>query len=102
MHRFGWYCVRAFAALETGDTAGYVRLLRAGLETAPEMKPMVEFLTKKTPELQLPPPSPELLAMAEQVRTMLAAYDPNDPAVAALKQSPVYQRVAYLIEGGGA
>ncbi len=102
MHRFGWYCVRAFAALETGDTAGYVRLLRAGLETAPEMKPMVEFLTKKTPELQLPPPSSELLAMAEQVRTMLAAYDPNDPAVAALKQSPVYQRVAYLIEGGGA
>ena len=102
MHRFGWYCARAFAALEARDTAGYVRLLRAGLETAPEMKPMVEFLTKHTPELQSPQPSPELLALAEQVRTMLAAYDPNDPAVAALKQSPVYQRVAYLIEGGGA
>lgn len=99
MHRFGWYCARAFAALDEGDAAGYVRLLRSGLETAPEMKPMVEFLTKHTPELQAPPPPPELLALAEQVRTMLAACNPNDPAVAAIKQSPVYQRVAYLIEG---
>lgn len=58
-------------------------------------------MAKHTPELQPPPPSPELLALAEQVRTMLAAYDPNDPAVAAIKASPVYQRVAYLIEGSG-
>lgn len=99
MHRFGWHCARAFAALDEGDAAGYVRLLRAGLETAPEMKPMVEFLTEHTPELQAPPPSPELLALAERVRTMLAAYDPEDPAVQAIKASPVYQRVAYLIEG---
>ena len=102
MHRFGWYCARAFAALDGGDAAGYVRLLRAGLETAPEMRPMVEFLTEHTPELQTPPPSPELLALAEKVRAMLAAYDPKDPAVAALKASPVYQRVAYLIEEGKA
>lgn len=99
MHRFGWHCARAFAALDAGDAAGYVRLLRAGLETAPEMRSMVEFLTEHTPELQAPPPSPELLALAEQVRTMLAAYDPKDPAVAAIKQSPAYRRVAYLIEG---
>ncbi len=63
------------------------------------MKLMVEFLTKHTPELQAPPPSPELRALAEQVRTMLAAYDPEDPAVQAIKANPVYQRVAYLIEG---
>lgn len=99
MHRFGWHCARAFAALDEGDAAGYVRLLRAGLETAPEMKPMVEFLTEHTPELQAPPPSPELLDLAERVRTMLAAYDPNDPALTAIKQSPAYQQVAYLIEG---
>ena len=99
MHRFGWHCARAFDALEAGDPLGYVRLLRAGLETAPEMKLMVEFLTKHTPELQAPPPSPELRALAEQVRTMLAAYDPEDPAVQAIKANPVYQRVAYLIEG---
>ena len=101
MHRSGWYCAQAFDALETGDAAMYARYLREGLASCPEMKPMAEFLAKHTPELQPPPPSPELLALAEQVRTMLAAYDPNDPAVAAIKASPVYQRVAYLIEGSG-
>ena len=99
MHRSGWYCAQAFDALETGDAAMYARYLREGLASCPEMKPMAEFLAKHTPELQPPPPSPELLALAEQVRTMLAAYDPNDPAVAALKASPAYQKVAYLIEG---
>ena len=101
LHRFGWYCAQAFDALEAGDAAMYARHLREGLASCPEMKPMAEFLAKHTPELQPPPPSPELLALAEQVRTMLAAYDPNDPAVSAIKASPVYQRVAYLIEGGG-
>ena len=41
----------------------------------------------------------ELLELAEKVRTLLSAYDPTDPAVAALKQSPAYQKVAHLIEG---
>ena len=40
-----------------------------------------------------------LLELAEKVRAILAQYPPDDPAVAALKQSEVYQRVAYLIEG---
>ena len=44
-------------------------------------------------------PSEELNAMAEQIRTMLERFSPNDPAVAALKQSEAYQRVAHLIEG---
>ena len=46
--------------------------------------------------LQAPP---ELLVLAEQVRTLLTAYEPGDPAVTALKASPAYQKVAYLIEG---
>ena len=41
----------------------------------------------------------ELLALAEQVRGILSRFPPNDPAVAELKASPVYQRVAPLIEG---
>ena len=98
VYRFGWYSGRAFQALESGDAAGYVRLLRAGLETCPEMKIMVEFLTENTPQLR-PSASQELLSLAEQVRKLLAAYDPDDPAVASLKQSPVYQKVAHLIEG---
>ena len=42
------------------------------------------------------------LALAEQVRTVLAAYPADDPAVAALKASPAYQRVVNLIEGDNA
>lgn len=101
LHRFGWYCAQAFDALETGDIAGYARFLREGLAVNPGMKTMVEFLTEHTPELQAPPPSSELLALAEQVRTMLAAYPADDPAVAVLKASPAYRKVAYLIEGEG-
>lgn len=100
MHRFGWWCAQAFAALDGGDAVEYTRLLRQGLKSCEQAKPMVEFLLENTPELRGPKPSPELLALAEQVRTMLAAYAPDDPAVVALKESPIYQEVAYLIEGG--
>lgn len=100
LHRFGWYCAQAFEALDAGDSAGYARLLRAGLETCGDMKPMVEFLRDNTPELQIKPePSAELKALADQIRAVLANFSPDDPAVAALKQSEAYQKVAYLIEG---
>ena len=99
MHRFGWYCAQAFAALDTGDTADYVRLLREGLAACEGVKDMVEFLIDHTPQLQAPKPSAELAALAEQIRTILAAYPADDPAVAGLKASEAYQRVAYLIEG---
>lgn len=99
MHRLGWYCARAFQALDSGDSTRYVQLLRTGLSRCPEMKAMVEYLARCTPQIKNPPQ--ELLELAEKVRTLLAAYDPEDPAVAALKQSPVYQGVAHLIEGTG-
>lgn len=98
MHRFGWYCVQAFHALDSGDAHGYVRALRQGLENCPDMKAMVEFLMEHTPELQVPPAAPELLQLAEQVRALLAQYPADDPAVEALKQSAAYQKVAHLIE----
>lgn len=98
MHRFGWYCGRAFEALDGGDAAGYARLLRSGLEACPAMKSMVEFLTEHT--LQLKPPVPgELLELAEKVRTLLSAYPPDDPAVEMIRQSAAYRKVAHLIEG---
>lgn len=100
MHRFGFYCSQAFDALDAGDRAGYVRLLREGLAVSEGMKPMVEFLLEHTPELQTPPePSAELKALADQIRAVLANFSPDDPAVVALKQSEAYQKVAYLIEG---
>lgn len=99
-HRFGFYCTQAFGALDAGDGAGYVRLLREGLEVCPGMKDVVEFLLEHTPQLQAPPePSEELKALADQIRAVLANFSPGDPAVAALKQSEAYQKVAYLIEG---
>lgn len=99
MHRFGFFCVQAFDALDVGDAVGFVRLLREGLSVNESMKAMVEFLLEYTPELQEPEPPAELLSLAEQIRTVLANFSPEDPAVAALKQSEAYQKVAYLIEG---
>ncbi len=98
MHRFGWYCVQAFDALDKGDVISYTHLLRKGLAAHEGMKAVVEFLTDHTPQLQAARPDPELLALAEKVRGMLSVYPEDDPAVAAIKQSPVYQRVAHLIE----
>ena len=100
MHRFGWYCARAFSYLEAGDTLHYVRLLREALTSYEGAKHMADFLLENTPELQAPPesPAPELLELAEKVRALLAQYDPADPAVAVLKASPAYQKVAHLIE----
>lgn len=103
LHRFGWYFVRAFEALDGGDPVEYVRLLREGLRFCTAMNPMVDFLVKYTPELQLKPePSAELKALANQIRAVLANFSPDDPAVAALKQSEAYRKVAHLIEGAEA
>ncbi len=103
MHRYGWYCAQAFRALECGALAEYVRLLRCGLNACEGMKGMAEFLLAHTPELkERPEPSAELLALAEQVRAVLSRFAPDDPAVAMLKQSEAYQKVAWLIEGAEA
>lgn len=99
MHRFGWRCAQAFDLLEQGDAAGYVRALRQGLDTCKDMKAMVEFLVDHTEALQAPPPPPELLALAEQVRMLMSQYPADHPAILALKESEAYQKVAQLIEG---
>lgn len=99
MHRFGWYCSRAFWAQDAGNASMYVQLLRQGLEVCPEGKPMVEFLLWQLEESRKVQSTPELLTLAEQVRALLAQYPADDPAVEALKQSAAYQKVAHLIEG---
>lgn len=99
LHRFGWYCAQAFEALEHGDPVEYVRLLRAGLDVCEGIKDMVEFLADHTAEVQQLMTPPELKVLADQVRVILARFAPDDPAVAALKQSEAYQKVAHLIEG---
>lgn len=98
LHRFGWYCGRAFWAMEAGDSAAYVRLLREGLENCPEQKLMVEFLLKQLEKSQCRQTSPELLALAERVQALLRTFPAGDPAAEALKQSAACRQVAYLIE----
>ena len=98
MYRAAWYCQKAFEALDGGDFGAYVRLLREGVTAYPGTKKMAMFLLDNTPEVQeLLVPPPEVQALADQVRVILARYEPNDPAVAALKQSEAYQKVAHLI-----
>lgn len=99
-HRLGWYCDKAFASLDRGDEAGYIRYLHGGLDTYEGMREMIESLLADFQRRRKATASPELLALAEQVRTVLAAYDSKDPAVEALKASEAYQKVAYLLEEG--
>lgn len=102
MHRWGLYCSLALEALDAGNSQEYLALLRKGLAACPGQKEIVQFLLDRFREDARPKASPELLALAEKVRTILSAYDPADPAVAALKASPAYQQVAWLIEGPNA
>ena len=95
MQRFGWYYGQALAAWEHDNELGYIRALRAGLKEAPAMRDMVEFLIEHKPKTAA---QRQLEELAEQVRAVLARYPADDPAVAALKQSEVYQKVAHLME----
>jgi len=99
LHRFGWYCSRAFQALDRGNQVGYVRLLREGLGSCENAKDVAEFLMEHIPEVRAQEPSAEMAALAEQIRAMLARFAPDDPAVTVLKQSEAYQKVVQLIEG---
>lgn len=102
LHRFGWYCAQAFDALEQGGVVEYVRLLREGLHVCKGMKDMVEFLLDSAHRQEIASristASPELIALANQVKTILARFDLGDPAVEELKRSPSYRQVAWLIE----
>jgi hypothetical protein len=53
---------------------------------------------EKKKQEQIKTASPELVTMAEQLKTMLKAFPPNSPELLAIKQSPMYKQVAFLIE----
>ncbi len=102
LHRFGWYCAQAFRKTDGRQWPEAVALLHKGLNLVPEMKIMVDFLLTNIEEQSrqniIREASPELMQMAEQVKAILSRYKEDDPAVAELKASPIYQRVAWLIE----
>lgn len=98
MHRWGLTCTRALQALDAGRPQEYLAILRKGLAACPGEKDMVQFLLDRFMEDARPKASPELLALAEKIRAILAAYNPEDPAVQAIRESPAYKQVAWLIE----
>ncbi len=60
----------------------------------------MEYLTENTPGLKAGEPSEELMALAEQVRTLLSLYPKDAPEVVALKATPAYRQVARFIGDG--
>lgn len=98
LHRFAWYYIQAW---EQRETAQFFAFLREALHQSDEMRYMVRFLSERMIEkdkARRAEASAELVELAEKVRQILSAYAPDDPAVVALKQTPVYQQVAFLIE----
>ena len=99
MGRFCMHYLRAREALDRGDRLGYVRRLREGLKQAPLMKHMVSFLLDQQEQAERQAAaSPAMMALAEQVHSILAKYPPDDPAVTALKASEAYQKVAWILD----
>ena len=101
---FSWYLVKA-NSLKDSNPLEYIKTLRTALKKVPQAKDVIEFLIeefKNEEELKrqekIKNTSPELLQMAEQLKTMLAALPPNSPELLAIKQSPMYKQVAFLIE----
>lgn len=105
MHAFAWFIVKYNKEKLNNNLKQCIYWLRKAIKVAPVMKSMVKYLLQNieaemnNSENQIPQEvSPELLALAEKVRTILNAYPQDDPAVFAIKQSEVYKKVAYLIE----
>ncbi len=98
LHRWGLYSGQAFEALDAGRPQEYLAALRRGLAACPGQKDMARFLLDQFRQEARPEASPELLALAEKVRGILAAYGPEHPAAKALRESDAYKQVAWLIE----
>ena len=98
LHRWGLFCTQALEALDAGRPQEYLAILRKGLAACPGQKELVQFLLDRFREDARPKASPELLALAEKVRAILAATNPDDPAARAIRESDAYKQVAWLME----
>ena len=104
LHLFSWYLVKANKH-RVEKPLEYIKTLRTLLKRIPEAKPTVEFLIEQyqseeeqKKQEMIKNASPELVAMAEQLKTMLSAFPENSPELLAIRQSPMYKQVAFLIE----
>lgn len=101
-HRFSILFIHA---RDCNDPKEKISLLRKALKEEPKMKNLINHILeefKNEEELRrqekIKTASPELLQMAEQLKTMLKAFPENSAELLAIKQSPVYQQVKFLIE----
>ncbi len=104
LHLFSWYLVKAENEKEQNPLE-YIKTIRILLKKIPQAKSIVEFIIEEfqtqeelKKQEKIKNTAPELIAMAEQLKTMLSALPPNSPELLAIKQSPVYKQVAFLIE----
>ena len=102
VHQVCWYFLRAQSAAMQKNWTDCIHALREALAVAPSVKHMISrlmhFVENGTFPIDISSASPELLKLADQIRTILRQYAADDPAVQALKQSSAYQQVAYLLE----
>ncbi len=84
---------------EQGDLVGYARTLRQALKLDGTLKEIVRLLQEELKQkAETPPPSAELVALAEKVRAILSQFPADHPAVMTLRQSDAYKQVAHIIE----
>lgn len=101
--RFAYGCLQAEQQLQADEQTACVQTLKELLDLAPAMREMILFMTQRvgrvTEERRVRAGiTPELIAMAKQVRAMLSQYPENSPMVFLLKSSEQYQKMKFLIE----
>ena len=101
--RFAYGCLQAEEKLQANDEANCIHTLKDLLKMAPSMREMVRFLTERvahiTEERRMRMAvTPQLIAMAKQVRAILMQYPENSPTAFMLKSSEQYQKMKFLIE----
>ena len=94
-HHYMLILLNGYEKLVQGNELGWTASLREAIEVLPTMKGMVQFFMEHPPET---PRSRELKELASKVKALLSQYPEDDPAVLTIKQSPIYQKVAHLIE----
>lgn len=102
IHRFSIYFIMAIDSTDMKEKIAY---LHSAIKQDSSMKKLITFATeelkKENEQNQAKKQfdaSPELLALAKNIKLMLDNYPENSPELIAIKQSPVYKQVAHLIE----
>lgn len=102
VHRFAFYAMRADELRRAGRWTDFAQMLHAALQTSPAMKEIVSFWLDRLEQIsKAQEAEAELLQLAEQVRAILTQLPPDSPDVLALRQSPAFRAVAHLIEEPG-